>query len=621
MADAIARSAADGVGPRGPSEATGSRARGIRRPYRLDTLMSVDAPPASITEAESHLMAGRLEPALRSYASLLSVAPADPQVQHGLAVTLKVLGHPQRAEPLLRAAAAATGDAEMLRNHGVLSLELGGLEAAALSFSQALASDPGDAVSAAHLAEAQLGLTRYDEALAAAEHAVDLDPDLTLGWYGVATASAHLCRVEARERAAAELWPRLERELRASPHRSRLPLLGALLLGAPSDLQKEMVRRCAANHASRVLPPPPPRPRGSRLRVGYLSADLWDHAVGFLFAPFLEAHDADRVETHLFSLRDVVDPTQARLRQAATHWHDLSRLDDDAAAGRIRAAGIDVLVDLGGLTRGARPSILGRRPAPVQLHWLGYPGTLGRSLVDAQLTHRARDPEGSERAYDEELVRVEAWLATGGWDFGPCPTRAELGLPEDAFLFAYFSAAYRIDRDLMRAWAEILTAVPEGVMWLPDYGPTPTGNLRRELARHGVAPKRVYFTPLGKLSDDGRHRLADLWLDAFSPSGGTAAVLAAWSGIPVLTRAGDRPQDRTGTLVAHLAGVPELAVSSSAAYVESAIALARAPARRRALSERLLRREGPLFRPRAAAAEFEALYHRLRDARLAASRG
>lgn len=560
-------------------------------------------------------MGGRLEPALHAYAALLQARPSDPRVQHGLAVTLKVLGHPHRAEPLLRSAAAATGDPEMLRNHGVLSLELGSFDAAAWSLGRAVEAAPADALSAAHLAEALLGLQKNDEALAAAEHAVDLDPSLALGGYARATAAARLCELEARDGASSALWPCLRAELEASPRPCRVPLLGALLLGAPSRLQKEMVRRRAAAYAGRVLPPAPPRSARARLRIGYLSADLWDHAVGYLFAPFVEAHDRDRVEVHLFSLRDVKDATRGRIQAAADRWHDLSTVDEDGAASLIRAASIDVLVDLGGLTQGARPGILGRRPAPVQVHWLGYPGTVGRALVDAQIGHVARDPEGAEQDFDEGLLRVQGWLGTGGWDFGPCPTRASLGLPEDQLLFAYFSASYRIDRALVGAWAEILSATPDSALWLPDFGLRATENLRKAFASRGVDPRRLYFTPSEKLSGDGRHRLADLWLDAFSPSGGTAGILAAWAGVPVVTLAGERPQDRTGAMVAHLAGVPELVADSRTDYVRTAVALARDRTRRQRLSEKLRRHEGVLFQPRTAAAELEEVLRRAVEAR------
>ena len=553
-------------------------------------------------------MQGQAEAALAAYASILERRPELHRARHGFALALKLTGALREAEQILEQTAHALQDFEVLRNHGVVCLELGEYPKAVASLSRALELREDDGGTSGLLGEALLGIGALEKALAAGARCAELEPDNPKGWYVVATASARACDETRRETAAAELFRTLEAKLQESPRAPKVSAFGTLMLGAPLAIQKELVARQASQSALRRLPPPDGPRADGRLRVGYLSADLWDHAAGFLAAPLFEAHDRDRIEVHAFSLRTVDDDTQHRIRAAVDGFHNCEHAPDEAIALAIRNLGIDVLVDMNGPTQGARMGVLGRRPAPVQLHWLGYPGTVGRGLADANITHPVRDPRPFDRYYDEPLIRIQSWLGTGGWPLPDLPSRAAYGLPPDATVLGYFSASYRIDARLLDAWAQILEGAEKAILWLPEYTEFTRTHLVRAFEKRAVDPGRLYFTPFARLSTDWRHRHADVWLDAFSPSGGTAGVLAAWAGVPVLTLAGKRPQDRTGAVMATLAGVPELVAETPGEYVRSALRLCRDAAARARLKERLQSQRNLLFSPTKAARELEAVY-------------
>ncbi|MEL6185019.1 MAG: tetratricopeptide repeat protein [Myxococcota bacterium] len=378
---------------------------------------------------------------------------------------------------------------------------------------------------------------------------------------------------------------------------------GAIKLGLPAEL----VRRLARNRvpftsleAPQESPPPhaPATATGRLLRVGYLSDDLHDHPVGLLLAPILEAHSPD-VEARAYAPRRIDDAVRRRI-EAAVPVVGLEGLDDSAAAERVRGDQLDVLIDTIGFTNSARAGLLARHPALRTAHWLGYPGSMPRSLVDAQITTAARLGPRGARDYDERLVLLpETFVASEGFGSGPqVPPRAELGLPPDRFVFGFFGAAYRIEPSVLSAWAQILDAVPDAVMWIQLDHERTRGRLRDAFQARGVDPERVLFAAEGPLSKRWHHTRADLWLDGWKLSSGTASIVAMWTGTPLLTLAGRAPPARTGIGVLTGMGMAaDLVVDSGEAYVERAIELARAPHELRRIRALLAAQRGqaPLF--------------------------
>jgi len=356
-----------------------------------------------------------------------------------------------------------------------------------------------------------------------------------------------------------------------------------------------------------------PIPADRRLRVGYISSDLRDHAIGYLMAELWEQHDPTQVEVFVYYCGPASEsPIQARARAAVEHWSDIRGISDGAAAARIAADGIDILVDVNGFTRDARTAILARRPAPVQINWLGYPGTMGTPYHHYIIADPWIIPPGAELYYSEEVLRLPCYQPNDRRRaIGPAPGRRDAGLPEEGFVFCCFNASQKFTRQMMDRWLQILARVPGSVLWLLDSGEDMRRNLLNSLASRGVAPDRVVFAPkLANPDHLARYHLADLFLDTAPYGAHTTASDALWLGVPVLTLSGRSFASRVCGSLVRSAGTPEMVCTDADQYVERAIALALDPAELRRHRETLARRRGDcdLFNMEQLAHRLERLY-------------
>jgi predicted O-linked N-acetylglucosamine transferase (SPINDLY family) len=339
---------------------------------------------------------------------------------------------------------------------------------------------------------------------------------------------------------------------------------------------------------------------GRRLRIGYLSADLHEHPTSQLLVGALEHHDRARYEVHAYAL-DSDDGTahRARLVAAFEHFHDVRALAHDALARQIAADGIDVLVDLQGYTAESRPQVAALRPAPVQVNYLGYPGTMGAAFVDFILADATLVPPGDEQWYGETVIRLpDTYQANDDRQAiaERAFARSELGLPEDGAVFASFNAHFKIERETFAAWMRILAAVPGSVLWL--LGGPGEAALRAAADRSGIEPARIVFaTRMRKPEHLARHRAADLFLDTYTYNAHTTASDALWAGLPVLTRPADGFAGRVAASLLRAIGLPELVAPDLDAYERTAVELARDPAALAALRAKLAahRSSLPLF--------------------------
>jgi len=346
--------------------------------------------------------------------------------------------------------------------------------------------------------------------------------------------------------------------------------------------------RTTADFADRIAELP-----GRRLRVGYLSSDLRDHAVGSLMAGMFALHDRARVEVFAYySGIAREDGTKSRIREGVEHWRDIGPLDDDAAEAVILADGVDILVDVNGHTRGARTRLLLRRPAPVIVNWLGYPGSMGSPVHHYIIADPHIVPEGSERFCSERVLRLACYQpndrarATGN---GLPQTRAMHGLPEDATVFCSFNGTQKITPFVFARWMEILRAVPGSVLWLLKSCEVVEARLRSLAAASGVAPERLVFAPIiGARDHLARYPLADLFLDTLPYGAHTTASDALWMGVPVLTVPGRGFAARVCTSLVQAAGLPDFVCASPGDYVARAIAFGRNGAVLAAARDRLL---------------------------------
>ncbi|PXW95749.1 glycosyl transferase family 41 [Sphaerotilus hippei] len=353
--------------------------------------------------------------------------------------------------------------------------------------------------------------------------------------------------------------------------------------------------------------------RAGPIRLGYLSADFQEHATALLMVELLEAHDRARFELHAYSYgADEGRGMRQRLQARFEAFTDIRPLDDLAVARRIHADGIDILIDLKGYTAATRTAVLTYRPAPVQVSFLGYPGTSGGDFCDYLISDAFVTPAAAAGDYSEALARMPHSYQPRGrhGTIGPAPTRASVGLPAEGLVLCCFNQAWKFTPDVFDIWCLVLALTPGSVLWLLGDRQA-EGQLRQEALRRGVDPNRLVFAEdRPQVEHLGRLQLADLVLDTLPYNAHTTASDALWAGVPVLTCAGDTFAARVAGSLLHAAGLPELVTDSLQAYADLALALAGDPPRLGRLRQRLAeqRLSCALFDVPAYARDLEALY-------------
>ena len=316
----------------------------------------------------------------------------------------------------------------------------------------------------------------------------------------------------------------------------------------------------------------------ARLRIGYVSSDLREHAVGFAMTDVIERHNRENVEVFAYYCGiNRTDATQQRIMQAADHWIDISNLDDDQAAGKIAADGIDILVDLNGYTKDARTKVFARRPAPIGVNWFGFPGTMGTPYHHYIIADTMIIPPEHEIYFSEKVLRLPCYQPNDRKRVVAAqrPSRADAGLPENAFVFCSLNGSQKTTPRTFRRWMMILGAVPDSVLWLLSATDETNERLRQAAAAAGVAPERIVFAQkLPNAEHLARYPLADLFLDNSPYGAHTTAADSLWMGVPIVTFTGRTFAARVCASVVRAAGLEELACPTPEAYVAKAIELA-----------------------------------------------
>jgi protein O-GlcNAc transferase len=319
-------------------------------------------------------------------------------------------------------------------------------------------------------------------------------------------------------------------------------------------------------------------------------------------AELFERHDKSKFEIIAYShAPDDRSELSRRLRYAFDGFIDIRAMTDAEASSRIKADKIDILVDLKGYTKGARTGITARRPAPIQVSFVGFPGTMGADFIDYIIADPIVLPFDQQPNYSERIVHLPHSYQpndTKRLIANITPTRAECGLPESGFVFCSFNNSYKITPAFFDIWMRLLNAVPGAVLWLLDANGLVKDNLRREAAARGVDPGRLHFAPrIPSPEHLAHHRLADLFLDTLPYNAHTTASDALWAGLPVLTCAGETFAGRVAASLLHAAGLPELVTDTLAGYEAMGLRLAREPELLQSLRHRLLgnRHSAPVF--------------------------
>ena len=347
------------------------------------------------------------------------------------------------------------------------------------------------------------------------------------------------------------------------------PMSAVALLDDP-NVQRNAIEGWSRANLAAPAAPAIVRSRGTRLRVGYLSSDLHDHATARLAAGLFELHDRARFEVFAYATdRDDGSAMRARLRAAFEHWRDVRELSDDDAASRIASDSIDVLVDLKGHTSGSRLAILARRPAPVQLHYLGFPGTLGYGAIDGFVADAIVAPPGSEAEFAERVLRLPVCYQVNDnrRELPPIQARSDAGLPERGLVLACFNQAYKITERVASVWMDALREHQDAVLWLAVPHALARRNLAAFAVRNGVAADRLVFAPtVPQAAHLARLRCADLALDVLPYGSHTTGSDALFAGVPLLTCRGSTFAGRVGASLCAAVELPELVTGSLADY-------------------------------------------------------
>ncbi|UKJ75780.1 tetratricopeptide repeat protein [Azospirillum brasilense] len=565
---------------------------------------------------------GRTAEAADAYGEAARLMPRFAPAPCNQGVLLRALGHREAAETALRRAVSL--DPALVPgwlNLGTVVQERGQPEAAAHCYRNALALRPDLAEAHANLGLVVKEAGHLADSLPSFERALALGlPDAGGVLAQLVQQMRHLCRWNGLAERSAQLAALVGGGATRQVH--PWIFLGE---GASPAAELACARRYAEWRAQGIAAMPLRRDSGARgrLRVGYLSADFHEHATAALIAELIERHDRERVEIVGCSYGpDDGGPMRRRLIAAFDRFVDLAACSHADAAARIRADGVDILVDLKGYTQHARPEIAAHRPAPVQAQWLGYPGTMGAGFIDYVIGDPVVTPFDHQPFYAERIAQLPVCYQPNDRrrPIGPTPSRAACGLPERGMVFCCFNAAYKITPALFGLWCRLLRAVPDSVLWLLDSHPEASANLRREAAHRGVAADRLVFAPRRPPAEHlARYRLADLFLDTKPVGAHTTASDALWAGLPVLTMAGEGFASRVGTSLLRAVGLPELATRSLADYEAAAVRLASEPDDIARLKARLTaqRERAPLFDTDRLARALERAYATMWDIHMA----
>lgn len=526
------------------------------------------------------------------------------------------------------ALAARPDDAGLLNLHGLILVQLGRPGAALAPLSRAMAIRPAFAPAANNLGVALERLGRPAEAAKAFRHAVEAVPSADI-WFNLGNACRHARDVPGARDAYAQavalapqglsffdaligakrqlcdwdgldvLTERLKPALTTMP--DRVEPFRMLAEDVGEEVQQNVARHWAARFSVRegLAGPVAAKPK---LTVGYVSADFQRHAIAHLIAELFELHDRARFVVNAYSLLpDDGSALRRRLTASFDSFVDCSRADDLTVARRMAADGVDILVDLQGYTRHARSQIAACRPAPVQVQWLGYPGTMAAPFMDYLLADGVVLPESSQPFYDEAIVRLpHCYQINDRKRPRPVsgPSRAALGLPEDGLVMACFNAPYKVRPSDFSAWMKLLRQVDDAVLWLYCDEKAAETNLRAAAEAHGISTRRLVFASLAGIEEHlARYLHVDLFLDTLPYNAHTTASDALWMGCPVVTRMGGTFAGRVGASLLHAVGLERLITRSAGEYQAVALRLLRDPAERHAIREHLTtnRLSLPLF--------------------------
>ena len=576
---------------------------------------------------------GRYEEAIACYDKALAIKLDYPEAHYNRGSALRELKRYDEALASYdRALALKSRYPNAIINRGNVLLDLNRHEEALASFDRALQLEPDNAGAHYNRGNVLRDLKRHEEALASYDRALAFKPDYLEVLYNRGLALRDLRRHEDAAESLARLlelapdhdfakgellhtrmlccdWKHfasatesIKKDIRAGKQ-SAEPFGYQAISDSPQDL-----RRCAEIFAATNYPRSQvtlwngERYKNTKIRIGYVSGEFREQATSFLMTGLFELHDKNRFELFAFDNGwDDSSEIRGRINRAFDEIVDVTRLGDSEAAAAIRQRHIDILVDLNGYFGRARQGVFGHKPCPIQVNYLGFPGTLGADYMDYILADPHVIPPEHQACYTEKVVYLPDSYQVNDAKrriAARTPTRAEFELPDTDFVFCCFNNNYKITPVMFDIWMRLLNKVPGSVLWLLEDNKTVVRNLQREAERRGIASGRVVFARRVKMEEHlARHQLADLFLDTLPYNAHTTASDALWAGLPLLTCRGTTFPGRVAASLLNAVGSPELIAYSLEEYEALALKLATSPAMLTDIRSRLAqnRTTHPLF--------------------------
>ena len=544
----------------------------------------------------------RFDEALASYDRAIAINPAFVVALNNRGNILKDLKRYEDALASFDNALAIKPDyVEALNNRGVVLNELKRFKEALASYEKALSIRPVYAEALINLGAALNELKRRAEAKESFERALAIKPGNVFAFTGLADTALQICDWATTSK--------IQNELATLVRKRKASVPPFIMMGYFDDAS--LHAQCAENfiqervpHLPRPLPVSPHRRSGrrERLKIAYLSADFHRHATTYLMSELFERHDRARFEVFGISFGpDDRSGARRRVIGAFDQFHDVRTISDGEAAKILNDLEVDIAIDLKGYTRDSRPEILAPRPAPVQVNYLGYPGTMGTSFIDYVVADPVVLPFDQQPLYVEKIVHLPDCYQVNDTTrtiSSRYSRRIEAGLPDRGFVFCCFNNNYKINPPVFDVWTRLLKAVDGSVLWLLQDNEPAQSNLIQEAMKRGIDPARLIFAPRLRLPDHlARQRLADLFLDTLPYNAHTTASDALWAGLPLITCRGQSFASRVSASLLFAVGIPELVTESLAEYEALALRLARDPSVLHDLRTRLKNnlRTCPLF--------------------------
>jgi protein O-GlcNAc transferase len=557
---------------------------------------------------------GRLEEALLAYGRAVTLRKDYADAINNAGIALQELGRASEAvEHYRRLLELMPARADVRNNMGTALLAEGRPDEARAAFEQALIHKSDFPEAFYNLGNAWRELGNLTEAIAAYRNALRLRPDYTDAFSQLLYHRAQACEWDNYEEDREKLIDMVRAGVRVPPF---------YLFATAASASDQLI--CAQHWIE------PIRPRqmtafdhrvlveGKRIRLGYLSGDFHQHATAQLMAELFECHDRDRFEVFAYSYGpDDNSPMRTRLDRAFDRLVDVRALSHRAAAERIHADKIDILIDLKGYTHQARPAIAAHRPAPVQVSYLGYPATMGADFIDYIIVDQFVVPASQQPFFSERLVHLPGSYQVNDRQRQTATasaSRQNCGLPSEGLVLCSFNNSYKISPAIFDIWMGLLRSVPGSVLWLLKTNGLVESNLRSEAGKRGVDSGRLIFAPVVPQAEHlGRHRHADLFLDTLPCNAHTTASDALWAGLPVLTCSGETFAGRVAGSLLTAIGMTELVTGSLEEYEQMAQVLAHDPQRLIALRRKLERNRdaSPLFDLPKSTRNIEAAYTRM----------